>query len=302
MSSISQADTAAPHLTLVSSNPGPRRIAAESFEPLAFVQAVHRSLNLETVLDTLNRFLGNLVGHSGWVYRHATQDISLEGGEPDRHRLEYDLTLNGREMGTLVLMRGRRFSDADQETIEGLLRLAAPALSNALHYQALLTELERDPLTGLGNRLAFHREGAHWLADAERQQRELSLMVLDLDGFKAINDQFGHLEGDRLLIAVAGALRAATRASDLCVRLGGDEFLVLLPSTDLGHAMECAERIRHAIVTSSIVTDSGVALCVRTSIGVACHRPGMTLEQLYCQADEALYAAKRAGRNRIMAA
>jgi len=301
VSSISQADTV-PHLTLVSSREAPHSQSSEPFEPLAFVQAVHRSLDPVQVVETLSETLARLVQQSGWIYQHEALGLACEGGAPDRHRLEYALTLNGREMGTLVLMRGRRFSDADQEGIETVLGLAASALSNALHHRALLAELERDALTGLSNRLALYREGAHWLADAERQQRELSLMVLDLDGFKAINDQFGHLEGDRLLIAVAHALRAATRASDLCVRLGGDEFVVLLPSTDLGHAMECAERIRQAIATSSILTESGVALCARTSIGVACHRPGMTLEQLYRQADEALYAAKRTGRNRILAA
>nr|WP_246221824.1 GGDEF domain-containing protein [Marichromatium bheemlicum] len=198
-------------------------------------------------------------------------------------------------------MRGRRFSEAEQERIEGLLGLAAPALKNALAYQTVLTQLESDPLTGLGNRVALFREGAHWLADAVRQSRPLSMLVLDLDGFKRVNDQFGHPEGDRLLKDVAKSLRAATRASDLCVRMGGDEFVILLPGTDLAQAMECAERVRQAIAHCSSETATGVRIGVCASIGVATHRPGLDLDALYAQADDALYAAKRAGRNRTLA-
>jgi len=299
VSSISQADT--PHLTLVSSSETVTQPEPKSVDPVAFLQAITASLDLDRVLTILNRFLFDLVCHSGWEYLNAAEGLAFEGGQPDRHRLEYDLSLGGGEMGRLVLMRGRRFSELEQERIEALLGLAAPALKNALAYQTVLTQLESDPLTGLGNRIALFREGAHWLADAVRQSRPLSMLVLDLDGFKRINDQFGHPEGDRLLQAVAKGLRSATRASDLCVRMGGDEFVILLPGTDLTHAMECAERVRLAIEHCSSETAEGVRVGVCASIGVATHRPGMDLDQLYTQADEALYAAKRAGRNRTLA-
>lgn len=300
--SISQHADIPPQLTLVASGGVPQTASQISLDPLGIVQAATASLDLSSVLQTLNRFIGEQVQHSGWHYRHAVHHIELEGGTRDRHCLEYELTLNDHPVGSLLLMRGRRFSEQDQADIEQILELVTPALANALNYHALMVQLERDSLTGLGNRLALFREGCGWLADAERHDRELSILALDLDGFKAVNDQFGHPDGDRLLIAVAEALRATTRESDLCARLGGDEFVVLLPGTSLGQAMKCAERIRHAIAAHSILTAQGVSICAQTSIGVALYQPGMTIEQLYRQADDALYAAKRAGRNRILAA
>lgn len=357
MNPTCQAET--PRLTLVSSVEPIRRQPTESIEPIQFLQAISASLELEQVLLTLNRFLHDLVAHAGWEYRYAESGVELSGGKPDRHRLEYALTLNGQDMGVLKLMRGRRFSDTDQVRIEGLLGLAAQALHHALRFHELNRQLERDPLTGLGNRRALAAQGAQWLADSLRQQQPLSMLVLDLDHFKAVNDNYGHPLGDRLLCALAETLRALTRTSDLCVRMGGDEFVVLLPRSDLSDALECAERIRRAVAQLSFNTASE-PVRPTVSIGVATYRSGAGLEQtpsqteaarhtdlteamecaermrraiaklsgnlalgatvnanagdgfasshvgmdldlLYHQADDALYAAKRAGCNQVLA-
>ncbi|MBK5967036.1 GGDEF domain-containing protein [Thiocystis minor] len=295
----SQAET--PRLTLVSSVEPPVRQPSEAIDPIQFLQAISASLELDQVLNTFSGFLYDLVAQSGWEYRYAESDLELSGGKPDRHRLEYALTLNGQEMGTLKLMRGRRFSETDQVRIEGLLGLAAQSLHNALRFYDMSQQLERDPLTGLGNRRALTLQGAQWLADNIRQKHPLSMLVMDLDRFKTVNDNHGHPVGDRLLCALANTLREVTRASDLCVRIGGDEFVVLLPRTDLSDAMECAERIRRAVAQIAIATATGEQVNASVSIGVATYRHGMDLEQLYHQADSALYAAKRAGCNRVLA-
>jgi diguanylate cyclase (GGDEF)-like protein len=270
-------------------------------EPLRFMQAISASLDLDQVLSTLNRFLEKLVDHSGWQYRHAEWDIALEGGQRDRHQLEYDLTSSDERIGTFSLTRGRRFSESDQVRIESLLGLATPALHNALRYRAVVQLLERDTLTGLGNRRALSRQGVQWLADAIRQDRPLSMLALDVDDFKSVNDTFGHPEGDRLLISIADILRTNTRTSDLCVRMGGDEFAVVLPGADLNQAMGCAERIRLAIAACSIATPSGDSIMGSVSIGVATYGSGMDLDELYQRADDALYAAKRTGCNQVLA-
>ncbi|AFL72696.1 GGDEF domain-containing protein [Thiocystis violascens] len=299
MNLTSQADT--PHLTLVTSAEQTVRQQSESIDPIRFLQAITASLDLDQVLNTLSGFLYDLVAQSGWEYRHAESDLELSGGKPDRHRLEYALTLNGQEMGTLKLMRGRRFSETDQIRIEGLLGLAAQSLHNALRFYDMSQQLERDPLTGLGNRRALTLQGVQWLADNIRHKHPLSMLVMDLDRFKAVNDNHGHPVGDRLLCALADTLRAVTRTADLCVRIGGDEFVVLLPGTDLSDAMECAERIRCAVAKLTIATVTGEQVNASVSIGVATYRHGMDLDQLYHQADSALYAAKRAGCNRVLA-
>ncbi|WP_017925159.1 GGDEF domain-containing protein [Thioalkalivibrio sp. HL-Eb18] len=279
------------------------------FDALAFVQSLTATLEFDAVLQRLQEQLHTLLQHSGWIFYTDGDDQSWSGGEDDRHRIEYGLSYNGATMGSLILMRGRRFSDAEQQQIEALLGLAAPALHNAHRFRRLMSNLESDELTGLGNRRAFEIQGAKWLADCRRQDRPLSVLAIDLDHFKRINDDYGHAVGDELLRRVADTLRAATRQSDLLVRMGGEEFLAVLPGADLACAMECAERIRTAIanIRATATADDASALqCegmvkVTASIGVASVGRSTTLQALYQKADEALYAAKQSGRNRVLA-
>ncbi|WP_018993227.1 MULTISPECIES: GGDEF domain-containing protein [unclassified Thioalkalivibrio] len=279
------------------------------FDALAFVQSLTATLEFDAVLQRLQEQLHTLLQHSGWIFYTDNEDQSWSGGEDDRHRIEYGLSYNGVTMGSLILMRGRRFSDAEQQQIEALLGLAAPALHNAHRFRRLISNLESDELTGLGNRRAFEIQGAKWLADCRRQDRPLSVLAIDLDHFKRINDDYGHAVGDELLRRVADTLRTATRQSDLLVRMGGEEFLAVLPGADLACAMECAERIRTAIasIRATATADDASALQsegvvkVTASIGVASVGRHTTLQALYQKADEALYAAKQSGRNRVLA-
>lgn len=299
MSSTVQSDI--PSLTLVSSAQQKAHQPAETLDSLQFLQAITASLDLSDVIGTLARFLQDLVDHSGWEYRRCEADEKMTGGKPDRHRLEYALTLNGAEMGTLKLMRGRRFSEDEQVAIESLIGLAAPAIQNALRFFNVSQQLERDPLTGLGNRRALSIQGAQWLADSRRHHQPISMLVMDLDHFKGVNDTFGHPVGDQVLCTVAETLREATREADLCVRMGGDEFVVLLPWSGLEDALECAERIRRTLASRPIDTPTGEQLTISISAGVATYRRGMDLDRLYQQADQALYAAKRAGAGQVLA-
>lgn len=287
-----QADTS--RLALVATAGPSRRQPPENIDTIRFLQAVTASLELEEVLGALNEFLHQAFGHGGWEYRGPSDEPRLAGGHSDRHRIEYTLTLNGQALGALKLMRGRRFSEDDQQRIEGLLALAAPAIQNALRFSHVNRQLERDPLTGLGNRRALTLQGEQWLADSVRHHHPLSMLVLDLDHFKAVNDTHGHPVGDRVLCRVAETLMAVTRTADLCVRLGGDEFVVLLPETGLEAAKDCAERIRCALAQQCVEAESGQCVAIGVSIGAATLESNMSLDQLYQQADAALYASKQA--------
>ncbi|BCU08261.1 hypothetical protein Atep_29380 [Allochromatium tepidum] len=287
-----QADTS--RLALVATAGPSRRQPPETIDTVRFLQAVTASLELEEVLGALNEFLHQAFGHGGWEYRGPSDEPRLAGGHSDRHRIEYTLTLNGQDLGALKLMRGRRFSEDDQQRIEGLLALAAPAIRNALRFSHVNRQLERDPLTGLGNRRALTLQGEQWLADSVRHHHSLSMLVLDLDSFKAVNDTHGHPVGDRILCKVAETLMTVTRTADLCVRLGGDEFVVLLPETGLDAAQDCAERIRRALARQFVETESGRRVGISVSIGAATLRADMSLDQLYQHADAALYVAKQA--------
>lgn len=280
-----------------------------TFDPVEFIQALVTTLEPETVLARLHEQLYRKLRHSGWSFTLEGSEATWSGGVADRHRVEYAIRFKGASLGSLVLMRGRRFTDEEQQHMEALLGLATPSLANALRFQRLLENLETDELTRLGNRRAFEKQGEKWLADCRRQGRPLSVLAIDLDHFKQINDRFGHPAGDKVLQRVADTLRASTRQSDLCVRMGGEEFLAILPGTDLSHAMECAERIRQAIAAlhaSAAGVDEATPagdgpIRITASVGVATIGRSTTLQAAYQAADEALYAAKRAGRNRILA-
>lgn len=163
-----------------------------------------------------------------------------------------------------------------------------------------LAELSQsDPLTGLGNRRALNVAMAIWREVAEPGSQTAMLLV-DVDHFKAVNDRFGHDEGDRVLVAVARALEASVRARDLVVRYGGEEFAIWLPFSDVSAACAAAQRAHEQIRSVQV---GGEPLTV--SIGVATlHAPAVEadLQALINRADQAVYAAKHAGRNRTQVA
>ena len=153
-----------------------------------------------------------------------------------------------------------------------------------------------DAMTGLGNRRELELQLTRVLSSQE--DLESSLILIDLDGFKAINDAHGHLAGDEMLRAVAGALRACVRQSDTVTRLGGDEFALLLPLCPPGRAASIAEQVREAIATL-VIPWNDVALSVTASLGVALIPRGAGVLDALGVADAACYAAKGAGKNRV---
>lgn len=158
-----------------------------------------------------------------------------------------------------------------------------------------------DALTGLANRRLAQMRLLAACQHARRQHGHLSVLMLDLDHFKQVNDRWGHANGDRVLMAVARALQAELRGSDLAVRYGGEEFMAILPETDATKAMDVAERIRLRIEQLRIELP-GAVVGISVSIGAATLLADDTAESVVARADAALYAAKHAGRNRCVVA
>ena len=182
---------------------------------------------------------------------------------------------------------------------EEQLRLHAAELE-ALHAQ-LKVLASRDGLTGLLNRTAFRELVERLLHGTTRSGRQLSVLMIDLDLFKRVNDESGHAEGDRVLLHVARALTATCRQNDIAARYGGEEFVVALPDTDERGGITTAENFRVAIANIG-----GFREALTASVGVATYSPVATMgssvamfESLIDDADRALYAAKAAGRNRV---
>jgi diguanylate cyclase (GGDEF)-like protein len=200
-----------------------------------------------------------------------------------------------------------RLGDPDEESRAVLL------LRDVTMRERMQRELERayadlerlartDPLTGLANRRRFMEELEQEVERSERYGRPLSVVALDLDHFKSVNDSHGHAAGDDVLREAAQALQSVCRDVDLAARMGGEEFSLLLPETDIPGARIVAERVRERIAGAAHRSPAGQAFRVTASLGVATVKPGASGEALLQAADEALYRAKDAGRNRVMLA
>jgi len=157
----------------------------------------------------------------------------------------------------------------------------------------------RDALTGLDNRHQFLYGLRHHLALAKRRDEALSLLLIDVDHFKRINDQCGHDVGDRALRHLADVMRGCIRTSEMLARWGGEEFAVIVPG-EAGEATALAERIRTAVMESPL-HEEGETITLAVSIGVTCLRPGDTVNAMFERADRRLYSAKEQGRNRVVA-
>ncbi len=165
----------------------------------------------------------------------------------------------------------------------------------------LSQEVSTDYLTNIYNRRHFWELLESNIALAHRHRQPLALLLLDVDNFKGINDQYGHATGDTVLQKIAACLSNEIRLEDQVARLGGDEFAVLLPLTKKDTALFIAERLRSCLEHLDL-TDAHSDLHITTSIGVAALISDMRADDLYEKADKALYEAKRMGRNRSLAA
>ena len=161
-----------------------------------------------------------------------------------------------------------------------------------------------DPLTGLHNPRYFHARMDEEQAERARTGQPLSVVIIDLDHFKRVNDEYGHLVGDDVLANAARAIASVARRGETAARVGGEEFAVLLPASTAEAAYEVAERTREAIAATMTPVTDGTSVHVVASAGVAstADLPDATANELYRAADEALYRAKAEGRNRTVIA
>lgn len=214
------------------------------------------------------------------------------------HRIGAPVLVDGRTWGVIMALRDSApFRREDDRRLVRFAQLASLAVANASAHEALATQALTDPLTGLANRRAFDERLAEETERANRHGRPLSLMLVDVDHFKLINDHFGHATGDRVLVAVANSLRAVMRTGDLLARIGGDEMAMILPDCPIEPAALVAQRMLGAVkADSALARRHDVTL----SAGVAGLAAGQTADDLLRRADQALYAAKAEGRDMVM--
>lgn len=227
---------------------------------------------------------------------------SLLVGQPAREILVAPIAFKGVPLGVIVLATPRGFERDGLELLEQLRADLGLAVNNALAHDRLERLAAVDPLTDAYNRrfgLARLREE---YSRAVRAESPLGILMLDLDRFKAINDTYGHLVGDRVLRAVAGACRRVIREGDVLVRYGGEEFLVLLPGAGPADVAQVGERIRRAVGETS-VEDGDQRVSVTVSLGGTTYRDSSdSVDSIIAEADAALYRAKGNGRDLLVLA
>ncbi|MEA9976800.1 MULTISPECIES: GGDEF domain-containing protein [unclassified Pseudomonas] len=255
------------------------------------------SLDAEKILTIFFRGIKRLIALDGLTYGHRSSDLHLKMGERAHHFASYTLSSEGEHLGELVFQRSHRFLELELTQIESLLPSLLFPLRNALLYRSATQSALRDPLTNTGNRVAMDQTLAREIELAIRHKGSLSVLMLDIDHFKRVNDMHGHAVGDEVLKAVAGSIKSQLRNVDRVFRFGGEEFFIVLSNTDREAAAMVGERLRQAAQQLTCSPDHPIKLTV--SLGGAALLPAESATSLQLRADSALYVAKREGRNRL---
>ncbi len=306
--------------------------AAELERLVAFGEALGRALTLEAIRDVVLQQLPRLTGTDrAWVMARQEgrwQAFSHEAGQ-DREKLELSymdiveqavptdpakpaapsnvyghmclpMTVGGEVVGLLAVPESESTTtDSRRRVLAAAATLLGTSLRNSQLFREVKDNSLRDGLTGCYNRTHTLEVIGTELRRARRTHQPVSLIMLDIDHFKQINDRFGHLCGDAVLATVGARMREALRGSDHKCRYGGEEFLVLLPETPIEGARRVAETLRRALA-DRIVTWKNERLQITASFGVSVALPSETdIQALIGRADQALYQAKHEGRNRV---
>jgi len=254
-------------------------------------------------------------GLVGWAaeHRQAVQIPSVDAPVPEDPEpieataLAVPLESQSQLLGVLVIY-GRTneqpFGDEDLETITSLARQAGVGIENVLLHQEAQRLSITDGLTGIWNYRYFQMQMAQHFAAAVRFEHRLSLLVIDIDRFKDVNDRYGHQRGDATLVELARRVVMHTRLNiDTLARYGGEEFVLILPETGLEGARIVAEKIRQEVAGTPFGTDEEELIEVTVSVGYASYpEHGLTQQALVDAADKAMYEAKARGRNRVVGA
>ncbi|MFZ5426607.1 MAG: GGDEF domain-containing protein [Thermodesulfobacteriota bacterium] len=256
-----------------------------------------RSARTSYLLDLAARLSGNPA--RSWRAHNLPGGPAEASAEPGRALL-VPLRLDGEPFGCISVLIHRDLARHEQETARQAVTQLAPCIRNSLEYLRLKRRAGRDGLTGLHNRRSLDARLEQELKRHMRHKEGFALLMADLDHFKKVNDTHGHLAGDAALRHAAQSFEAGLRSTDFLARYGGEEFAVILPHTGQAQAWMLAERLRRRLGGSPL-RYAGRVIPLTVSVGLATFTPGQaaTPASLLAQADQALYASKNAGRNRV---
>lgn len=291
--SLNSQDQKHSHTTPDDKGAGDKNLSTLYWRLLSQLQS---SLHNHQILETFQQRVAEHFAIDGIAYAATPHTDLLLIGEQQPHQAAYRLRARDDDYGELTFFRHKRLLPEELADLELLLGTLIAPLRNARQYQNAIKASRKDPLTELGNRMAMTEQLEQEVAIAERHQRPLSVMLLDIDKFKAINDRFGHQVGDLALKQFSQLLGKQNRLSDQSYRFGGEEFVTILRNTESSGAIVAAERICQAIASNKMDINHS-KLQVTASIGLATYYPGDSADSLIRRADMAMYQIKDKGGN-----
>ncbi|RKZ98783.1 MAG: GGDEF domain-containing protein [Gammaproteobacteria bacterium] len=272
-------------------------VNADKQSLLELANKLHSTLDMEQLITLFKLDITPILNLDDVIYRLPEDNSTINA--KGRHLLSYQLVLHQKGLGEITMIRRTRFSNDELHFIEQVLVALLAPLNNALNYQQALNLASLDPLTGIYNRYAMENMVSREIELTQRNNTPLSMIALDIDYFKKVNDTYGHAAGDCVLKHLTECVHQCTRTTDAMFRYGGEEFILLLNNTDLFGAQELAERIRKNIEQTPYIYD-GKSIKITASIGISTFIENDTSSDFFKRADEALYRAKSAGRNQVI--
>ena len=271
-------------------------LSNESLNSLFILQ---KTLDLNVLIELFDNELKRIIFHDYLNYKNSDEKININIGKVIQEKLTYDLRLNNKNLGTLIISRKKAFTESEIENIEDLTSLLIYPITNSLLFRQAITNASIDPITKLNNRMLFDKIIEQEIDFAQRYKQKLLLMMIDIDNFKKINDSFGHNTGDILLKNIAEKLIEFMRRSDLVFRYGGDEFCIILRNIILDGGNKLANRIRKNINEKEFDCNETI-INTSLSIGlVELHDDDNSIKFIE-RADKLLYEAKNSGRNNVI--
>lgn len=271
----------------------PHTISARDFAPLQpqeLGQVLQTTLDVYDLLKRFHHVLQAQVNYHSFHFADTDHQYRLSIGTQAAVETIFQLTLHGNTLGEIRFTKPCPFTPQESQLIENALSQLIYPLHNAITYNTVVMHSLTCPLTQLGNRSLFDQTIQREINLAHRHQSTFALLLFDIDNFKQINDQQGHLAGDAVLRGIGKLLLQLKRNTDYAFRYGGDEFVLILSQSNIEGALLVAERIRQQIE---------LKLKITVSMGLTHCKPQDTFEKLFQRADSALYLAKAKGKNQI---
>jgi len=265
-----------------------------------YVDNLHSSLDIHTIIEHFHQLLAFLLPVDGVKYQHLELNLAKQTGELNQHQSCYELKSDGMNLGHVVVARDKKFLKRELQQIDKCLQFLYNPLKNAIVHRRAVYSAMHDPLTSLLNRSSLAETLTREVNRASRYDRDLSLILLDIDDFKLVNDKHGHAVGDKILRQTAMIISVAIRETDFAFRIGGEEFLIILPNTSQTGGKKLAERLRSQVECAKDYHSISKLPPVTVSIGFACYDKGETIGHFFARTDKALYQAKARGKNTIV--